>query len=130
LGHNHPLVDDHKILRQGLRTLSDRKPDRKPDREMLAEADDGWAAARPARDLPPLVVIMDARIRDLNDIEASRQGLAGSPDTKVTALSIRRPGPDADPGAPGRSPRGSRVQGPGPRRRRGSPVTDPVSALP
>lgn len=78
------LVDDHKILRQGLWTLLAKEP----DMEVLAEADDGRDAVRLARDLSPQVVIMDVGMPDLNGIEATRQVLQESPDTKVIALSM------------------------------------------
>jgi two-component system, NarL family, response regulator NreC len=78
------LVDDHKILRQGLRTLLVREP----DMEVVAEADDGREAVSLARELSPQVMIMDVGMPDLNGIEATRQVLQESPDTKVIALSM------------------------------------------
>ena len=78
------LVDDHKILRQGLRTLLAREP----DMEVVAEADDGRDAVRLARELSPQVMIMDVGMPDLNGIEATRQVLQESPGTKVVALSM------------------------------------------
>ncbi len=78
------LVDDHKILRQGLRTLLAKEP----DMEVLAEAADGRDAVRLVRELSPQVVIMDVGMPDLNGIEATRQILQESPETKVIALSM------------------------------------------
>jgi DNA-binding NarL/FixJ family response regulator len=78
------VVDDHKILRQGLRTLLAREP----DMEVLAEAEDGRDAVRLVRELSPQVVIMDVGMPDLNGIEATRQILQESPETKVVALSM------------------------------------------
>lgn len=78
------VVDDHKILRQGLRTLLGREADMK----VLAEAEDGRDAVRLVRELSPQVVIMDVGMPDLNGIEATRQILQESPETKVIALSM------------------------------------------
>jgi two-component system response regulator NreC len=78
------VVDDHKILRQGLRTLLAREP----DMEVVAEAEDGRHAVRLVRELSPQVVIMDVGMPDLNGIEATRQVLQESPETKVIALSM------------------------------------------
>jgi DNA-binding NarL/FixJ family response regulator len=78
------VVDDHKILRQGLRTLLTRES----DLEVLAEAEDGRDAVRLVRELSPQVVIMDVGMPDLNGIEATRQILQESPETKVIALSM------------------------------------------
>jgi DNA-binding NarL/FixJ family response regulator len=78
------VVDDHKILRQGLRTLLAKEA----DMEVLAEAEDGRGAVRLVRELSPQVVIMDVGMPDLNGIEATRQILQESPETKVIALSM------------------------------------------
>jgi len=78
------LVDDHQIVRQGLRTLLEKEP----DMEVVAEAEDGRAAVRLAREVSPQVVIMDVAMPDLNGIEATRQIVAESPGIKVIALSM------------------------------------------
>lgn len=78
------VVDDHKILRQGLRTLLAREA----DMEVVAEAEDGRDAVRLVRELSPQVVIMDVGMPDLNGIEATRQILQESPETKIIALSM------------------------------------------
>jgi DNA-binding NarL/FixJ family response regulator len=78
------LADDHKIVRQGLRTLLEQEA----DLQVMAEADDGRMAVRLARELSPEVVIMDVGMPDLNGIEATRQVLAECPGVKVIALSM------------------------------------------
>jgi DNA-binding NarL/FixJ family response regulator len=78
------LVDDHQIVRQGLRTLLEKEP----DMEVAAEAEDGRAAVRLAREVSPQVVIMDVAMPDLNGIEATRQIVAECPGVKVIALSM------------------------------------------
>ncbi len=78
------LADDHKIVRQGLRTMLEKEA----DIEVLGEADDGRMAVRLARELSPQVVIMDVGMPDLNGIEATRQVLAECPGVKVIGLSM------------------------------------------
>jgi DNA-binding NarL/FixJ family response regulator len=78
------LADDHKIVRQGLRTLLQKEP----DMEVVAEAEDGRASLKLAQQFSPQVVIMDVGMPDLNGIEATRQVLADSPGIKVIALSM------------------------------------------
>ncbi len=78
------LADDHKIVRQGLRTMLESEA----DIEVIGEADDGRMAVRLARELSPQVIIMDVGMPDLNGIEATRQVLAESPGVKVIGLSM------------------------------------------
>jgi two-component system response regulator NreC len=78
------LVDDHKIVREGIRALLDAKP----DIEVVAEADNGYRALQAARELTPDVVVMDVTMPDLNGIEATRRLVDDFPDIKVIALSI------------------------------------------
>jgi two-component system response regulator NreC len=78
------LADDHKIVRQGLRTLLATEP----DMEVVGEADNGRTTLRLAQEKKPHVVIMDITMPDLNGIEATRQILAESPEVKVIALSM------------------------------------------
>ena len=78
------LVDDHKIVRDGLRSLIEKDQ----DTEVVGEASDGRAAVQQVRNLSPDVVIMDIAMPDLNGIEATRQILAERPGIKVVALSM------------------------------------------
>ena len=78
------IADDHKILRDGLRTLLDKEP----AIEVLGEAADGRSAVQLARELNPDVVIMDIGMPGLNGIDATRQVLADVPGTRVLALSM------------------------------------------
>ncbi|MHC4497518.1 MAG: response regulator [Planctomycetota bacterium] len=80
------LADDHKITRQGLRSLLDNQP----DIEVVAEAEEGRAAVRLMRELAPNVVIMDVSMPDLNGMEATRQIVAEFPNVKVVALSMHK----------------------------------------
>ncbi len=78
------LVDDHQMMRDGLRaTLA-----REPDIEVVGEAGDGHAAIAAAREVCPDVVVMDISMPVLNGLEATRHILAELPGTKVVALSM------------------------------------------
>jgi two-component system response regulator NreC len=78
------LADDHRIIRDGLRSLLSTMPGMK----VVGEAENGRQALRIARKYSPDLVIMDISMPDLNGIEATRQILAESPGTKVIALSM------------------------------------------
>jgi two-component system response regulator NreC len=78
------LADDHKITRQGLRSLLEKQK----DMEVVAEAEDGREAIRLAAEMAPDVVIMDITMPDLNGVEATKQILAKSPDIKIIGLSM------------------------------------------
>ena len=70
------LVDDHKIVRTGLRSLIDNQS----GMMVVAEADDGRAAMQLIKELRPDVVIMDVAMPDLNGMEATRQLVTDYPD--------------------------------------------------
>ena len=78
------LADDHKITRQGLRSLLDEND----DMEVLAEAENGRDAIELARKLNPDVIIMDVSMPDLNGVEATRQIIQDNHDVRVIALSM------------------------------------------
>ena len=78
------LADDHRIVREGLKSLLQTQP----DLEVVAEASDGRQAVEMARDLTPDVVVMDVAMPQLNGIEATRQIAADEPGMKVVALSM------------------------------------------
>ncbi len=78
------LADDHRILREGLRSLLEHPPDIR----VVGEAGDGRTAVRLAKELSPDVVIMDIGMSGLNGVEATRQIRAALPQTRVLALSM------------------------------------------
>ena len=77
------LVDDHMVLRQGLRALLLTEP----DLEIVGEADNGRLAVQLARKLMPDVVVMDIAMPQLNGLEATRQIIKEAPGAKVLILS-------------------------------------------
>jgi two-component system response regulator NreC len=83
------LADDHKIIRDGLRSLLAKQH----DMEVIAEAEDGRTAVQLARELLPTVIVMDIAMPDLNGVEATRQVLEINPGMKVVALSMQSDGP-------------------------------------
>jgi two-component system response regulator NreC len=78
------LAEDHKIVRNGLRSLIEKED----DMEVVAEAEDGRTAVQLAVQLSPQVVLMDIAMPGLNGIEATRQIIAAAPQCKVIALSM------------------------------------------
>lgn len=77
------LVDDHKMMRDGLRSVlaSD------PEIEVIGEAADGRTAIELARTLRPDLVVMDIGMHEMNGIEATQRIKAESPEVMVIALS-------------------------------------------
>jgi len=78
------LVDDHKIIRDGLRALIEKQS----DMELVAEAETGRAAITLTRKFNPDMIVMDINMPDLNGIDATRQIMTEFPGTKILALSM------------------------------------------
>jgi len=77
------LVDDHKIMREGLAALLAGVP----DIEVVGQASDGREALDLVRTTLPDVVVMDIGMPELNGVEAARRVRAEHPRVKVIALS-------------------------------------------
>jgi two-component system, NarL family, response regulator NreC len=78
------IVDDHAVVRAGLRMLLSADP----DMDIVGEAGDGAQALRITRDLSPDVVLMDISMPDMNGIEATRRIKASYPGVAVLALTM------------------------------------------
>ncbi len=78
------LVDDHKIMRDGLRALLEKQR----GFQVVGEAKNGRTAMEKIGELKPDVIIMDIAMPNMNGMEATRQILAKTPDVKVLALSM------------------------------------------
>jgi two-component system response regulator NreC len=77
------LADNHKVFRDGLRTLISNKSEMK----IVAEAGDGRTAVNISKRLSPDIVITDIAMPDMNGIDVTRAILEAMPHTKVIALS-------------------------------------------
>lgn len=77
------LVDDHEVVRLGLKALLSRYP----SFNIIAEAGDADDAVEKALRYKPNVVIMDIRLPGKSGIEATRKIVEKQPDTKVIMLT-------------------------------------------
>jgi two-component system, NarL family, response regulator NreC len=77
------LVDDHELMREGLRSILEGED----DVEIVGEASNGREAMALSRTLAPDVVVMDVAMKDLNGIDATRQIRGEFPEVQVIALS-------------------------------------------
>ena len=78
------LVDDHAVVREGLRLILERER----DMSVIGEAGSGRQAVRQVEQLNPDVVIMDIALPELNGFEATRQITRLCPSTRVVILSM------------------------------------------
>ncbi|MET7432941.1 MULTISPECIES: response regulator [Streptomyces] len=77
------LVDDQPMIRTGFRYILEAEP----GLTVVGESADGRAAVRDARALQPDVVLMDIRMPGTNGIDATRQLLDSTSDTRVIILT-------------------------------------------
>lgn len=77
------IVDDHSVVREGLRMFLVRDP----DLEVVGEAADGAEALQQARLLRPDVVVMDLLMPVMDGIAATRSIRRELPETEVLALT-------------------------------------------
>ncbi|MFY4728265.1 response regulator, partial [Nitrospira sp. BLG_2] len=78
------LVDDHTMVRQGLRAMLESYE----DVQIVGEAVDGQDALRLAEKLRPGIVVMDINMPRMNGIETTREMTARYPDVMVIGLSV------------------------------------------
>jgi len=77
------IADDHKIVRMGLAALLATER----DLQLAGEAENGIDAVRLASNLKPDILIMDLMMPKKDGVEATRETLAASPETKVLILT-------------------------------------------
>lgn len=78
------LVDDHTVLRTGLKLLLQTQP----DFEVVGEAADGMQGLREMKRLGPELMILDLSMPGLGGLEMLRQALADQPWVKVLVLTM------------------------------------------
>ena len=78
------IVDDHAVVRRGVRALLESQP----GWEVIAEATTGREAVELVRRLRPDVIVMDLSLPQLNGLEATRQIAKESPATEVLVLTM------------------------------------------
>jgi len=78
------IVDDHEVVRRGLRALVEPHP----DWEVCGEAVTGREAVEKTKKLKPEVVVMDITMPELNGLEATRQIMKIAPETGVLILTV------------------------------------------
>lgn len=77
------IVDDHGIMREGLRLLFEQQD----DMEVIGEVSDGRQAVEAVCKLKPDIVLMDITMPKLNGIDAAKKIIDEYPNIKVIALS-------------------------------------------
>jgi DNA-binding NarL/FixJ family response regulator len=78
------VVDDHAVVRRGVRSLLESHE----GWEVCGEATTGRDAVEQSRRLRPDVVVMDLSLPELNGLDATRQILKDAPDTEVLVLTM------------------------------------------
>jgi DNA-binding NarL/FixJ family response regulator len=78
------LVDDHTVVRQGLRRILETDD----EIEIVGETGDGRSAVDMAQRLHPNIVVMDIALPELNGIEATRQIMKRNEGAKVLVLTM------------------------------------------
>src|SRR6266542_6414991 len=78
------LVDDHKLVRDGVRTILERGVEFR----VVGEAENGGDAVQLCKKSPPDLVLMDIGLPGMNGIEATTELLRHCPNVKVVILSM------------------------------------------
>lgn len=80
------IVEDHTIIREGLKALLSAAP----DIQVVGEAKDGLEAIKMVNSLSPDLVLMDLSMPRMNGLEAIKDISRGNPDTKVLVLTVHK----------------------------------------
>ncbi|WP_405604037.1 response regulator [Polaribacter sp. Asnod1-A03] len=81
---NIVLVDDHTLLRDGLKNIIEQKS----NLHIIGEASDGREAIKICSKLKPDVLVIDVAMPNLNGIQAAEQIHKNNPDIKIIGLSM------------------------------------------
>lgn len=82
--HRLLIVEDHTILREGLKSLLCASP----DLEVVGEAGDGRQAFRLVNDISPDLILMDLSMPRMNGFEAIKEIKKQHPEIKIIALTV------------------------------------------
>jgi len=80
------IVDDHDIIREGLKTILRRQP----DYEVIGEAKDGEEALEKVSSLKPDILLLDITMPKKTGLEIIEQVLKKSPATKILIISVHK----------------------------------------
>jgi DNA-binding NarL/FixJ family response regulator len=78
------LIDDHKVVRQGIRSLLEFEPDFK----VVGDAGDGTAGLKLVQNFRPDILITDLKMEGMNGLKVAAKVSDLSPDTKIIILSM------------------------------------------
>lgn len=78
------LVDDHKLMREGLRTLINEEK----DMSVIAEAKNGEEAVKLAAEVDPDIIVMDLNMPKMNGLKATQKIIVQGTKSKIIGLSI------------------------------------------
>jgi two-component system response regulator NreC len=78
------LVDDHEVVRTGIKMLLEGQP----DMQIVGEASNGKEALEKTRKLSPNVIVMDITLPDITGIQATQQLQTSYPDIAIVTLTI------------------------------------------
>jgi two-component system invasion response regulator UvrY len=79
------LVDDHKLIRTGIKLILDQTADIR----VLGEASTGEEAVERARALKPQIILMDVSMPGIGGLEATRKLAMSLPETRIIVLSAQ-----------------------------------------
>lgn len=83
------IVDDHALVRTGMRMILSAEP----DIEIVGEADSGDAALPQIRKLKPDVVLCDLHLPGMSGLEITERVIRGDHGTRVVIVSVLEDGP-------------------------------------